>query len=362
MNDSTEKVLDSRKKRLAAIRGVQLQNARSVLACNLRRLLEQLEICSSDYQLGSAIRLSTLAERLGRSVRTVQRYLTAASEWGLVVITRKRILGDWESNIKVCWSRVLELCGGDVPKTQLFLSLEHDATRQSVACTNDKMSRAHNKDIGPRGLDPRKRPPLTPPLPTPRPSPKPAPKPADPQGREWGELRDKLESLGVCVAGGAIDAMRRSGVEPWAASAVVRFYEAHRGAWGAGALYRRLCSLRPSHVPEAASPADLEAVLECWPKPKKPIRSRAVRALKPALESKDQLRHRRACEDAQRLAELPAWVTSFYDQMSHQERLTLVSDHGGEFALKSASRDPETLRYLCLTYLAERPACEGATV
>jgi hypothetical protein len=360
---------EPRRVRLAAIRGVRLltSDATRLMTSNVRRLLEQLELCGNPEE-GSRISLEALAARLGRSERTVRRWIDIAEAEGLIVIRHRWILGERVRFLQTDFDRVRE---DRLPPRQLMLPLDEGGDERSSAArsgppdvpSGDAADRPEAPDFvpsgnvtdghsvtapvtkcprllrgsDPRGLDPSPQAPVA------------AAEPIASRSleAEWEEVRDLLEDRGMGMAAGAVSGCRRLRVEPWQVLAVVRFFDAQAGCWNVGALYRRLGFLRPgTPVPEANWQADLDAALACWPKPHHAPRgakpSAAVsRAQTTSGDSDVGERAPRVSRDAQiainrrqwaeRLRKVRGTLGPWWDALSRAERLELVERFGGAF-------------------------------
>lgn len=361
---------EPRRVRLAAIRGVRLltSDATRLMTSNVRRLLEQLELCGNPEE-GSRISLEALAGRLGRSERTVRRWIDIAEAEGLVVVRHRWILGERVRFLQTDFERVR---GNRLPQRQLMLPLAESVDeRPSEAPSGDSADRLQapvfvgsesvtdgHSVTAPvtecprlfRGSDPEGSDPSSPQ----------APAAVDEavgarsREAEWEEVRDALEARGMGLAAGAVAGCRRNRVELWQVQAVVRFYDAQPGCWNVGALHRRLSFLRPGlPTPEANWQADLASVLDRWPKPHRAPRganasavvSRAptssgdsdVARSAPGVSQAEQRAINRR-QWAERLRKVRGTLGPWWDALSRAERLDLAERFGGAFERQRLER------------------------
>lgn len=242
---------------MAAIRALRLRPAfalRWVVA--MRRLLEQLELCGGPD--GSQARQEVLAERLGISDRQFRRWLALAVDEGLVEVTDRWTTNGRRRRTAILWERVLA-GPADVRETQLFFEFDRVRDGHDDRSHQDVMAGCNREDSGSSEV-------ISSPTP---------PAPAGDsvggdelrlRGEEWQELRDLLRDRGVVGVPQLLDGIRSRGVEPWAVSAVVRFWDANRSAWRSpGALHWRLRNLVAGAVPESDWRSRWDETLREWP-------------------------------------------------------------------------------------------------
>lgn len=333
---------ETRANRLAAIRGLRLRPlATSHQTGRMRRLLEQIEVCSALDGSGSNIRQEALASRLLITERSLRRWLTLAVEEGLIEFWDTWTIRGRKRTIKICWDRVLD----GPTKQQLFFEFERVPSGQNqpeeepdteadVRSNPVEMSGPNKEDLFSRDIQEKA------PLP-PEAAPLASTSSQEPgREEEWQEVRETVESRGVLLGGSAVAACRRRGCEPWQLLAVIRFYDRFRDRWRSpGALYRRLEVLRPGYVPEAGS--DLSAAFAMWPGGNRDIPRQAPRAESrseaPACDLTAE-RERARADAARELAELRQALGFFWDDRSRDERLEIVAEHGGKFFADLVSR------------------------
>lgn len=335
---------ETRASRLAAIRGLRLcPQATSHQTARIRRLLEQIEVCSALDGSGSNIRQETLAGKLLITERTLRRWLTLAVEEGLIEFWDTWTIRGRRRTIKICWERVLDGPG----RRQLFFAFDGVQTGQKSdcpvpnnqvdVCTHSvEMSGPNKEDLFSKDIQERTPlPPEAAPLASARADRAPG------REEEWEEARETVESRGVMLGGSAVAACRRRGCEPWQVLAVVRFYDRFRDRWRSpGALYRRLEVLRPGNVPEAGT--DLNAAFALWPGcfrgiPAPPAHRAPREPVAPRCDLKAE-RQRAQADAARELAELRSSLGFFWDDRSRDERLAIARRYGGKFFADLLSR------------------------
>lgn len=356
---------------MAAIRRLEMPFGTSrKTVTNMRRLLEQLELCGDAE--GSFARQEVLAERLGVSVRQFRRWLLLAVEEGLVEITDSWVSRGGQfirrRQTSILWERVL--AGPRASETQLFLPFENVPFGQMAGSEGAEMAASSNKDIR-SSLD---SPSCSPPS---EPEPQLEPEVGSIQGREWEELRDLLRGRGVVAVPRLLAGIRSQGIEPWAVFAVVRFWDAHRELWSVGALYRRLENLIPGILPESDWRSRWEEVVREWPParasasqaPGRPSRGSSDSRPPRGSQTRSEVRTTRESAEAvnvrqvrdQRRREWQAvaarlerdWGPGF-DRLSSSERERVVERLGGAWLLerwRRSSSSPEQRRGLRIEVL-----------
>lgn len=315
----------SRKARMAAIRAMQLSSGSTTQQRGkMRRLLEQLEVCSALDGSGTRIRQESLACRLGISDRTLRTWMTLAVAEGLLECIDSWTTRGRDRVILILWSRVID---GPPLKRQLFLEFGNGQAGENRRSHPEEPATCNKEEVDPRGLNPS----------SPKAPSEPAPaSDEEPKGREveWEEVRELLEARGMGAADAAIAACRRNRCEPWAAHAVVRFWDAHPGCWNVGALWHRLKSLRPGFVPEANWQRDPQAAARSWKPPMRPVRSSVASSSWSQPKQGEDYRAARAKAVAEHRAyqrELEANYGFWWDDMAPSERIAVAEHLGGKF-------------------------------
>lgn len=331
----------TRLNRLAAINACGLSPKASTRQTSIvRRMLEQIEICSNPDGSGSHIRQATLASRLGISERTLRRWLTLAVEEGLLECEDSWTIRGRSRTIKIQWARVID---GPSLQRQLFFDFESDRTGRNDRKQADKMSGCNKEDLV-LGVS---RDPLPPSASEPQAEPDPPRaserEPGGGSGEEWEEVRELMEARGVSAGGAcqAVNAARRSGASVWQAHAVLRFFDRQSPRFGAGALQLRMKRLRPGVTPEANFERDPEplARLGLWPFGHEGVRSLkglergpepAREPREPSVDVRAEKARRRALFEQSRDA-LRSRLGDWWDALSIADRLEVAErlDDGG---------------------------------